>query len=55
MYAAHAILKGKTIEQYHVENPTKKEGKPTILDLKSKIEKIVELHIDEKVVRVSEW
>lgn len=54
MYAAYAILRGKTIEDYNAQNPTKKEDKKSILDYKSQIDKIVELHINEKIVRVSE-
>jgi hypothetical protein len=54
LYAAQAILRGKTIEQVHAENPTKEQGKPTILDCKVLIEKIVELHKDEQVVHISE-
>jgi hypothetical protein len=54
MYAAYAILGGKTIEEVHAENPTKNVEKPTILQLRTQIEKLIELHIDEKVVRISE-
>ena len=54
MYAAYAILGGKTIEDVHTENPTKDVEKPTILQLRGQIEKLVELHINEKIVRISE-
>lgn len=54
MYAAYAILKGKTLEQVNDENPTKNSEKPTILQCRQQIEKIVEQHVEEKVVRISE-
>jgi hypothetical protein len=55
MYAAYAILKGKTLEEVHEQNPTKDiTNKYTILQCKAQIEKIVKQHIDEKVVRISE-
>jgi len=54
MYAAQAILRGKTIEEIHQENPTKAIDKLSILQLRAQIEKLVEIHQDEKVVRFSE-
>ena len=55
MYAAYAVLKGSTIEEVDAQNPTKDiASRYTILQCRTQIEKIVELHIDEKVIRISE-
>jgi hypothetical protein len=54
LYAAYAILRGRTIEEVDVLNPTKDESKKSILQCRTQIEKIVAEHIDEKVVRISE-
>ena len=51
LYATYAILKGKTIEQFNIENPSKDETN-SILNYRNKIEKLVEEYGKEEVVCV---
>ena len=52
LYATYAILKGKTLEQFDAENPTKKDGKQSILNYRNEIEKLVEKYGKVEVVCV---
>lgn len=51
LYATYAILRGKTLEQFNTENPTK-EGNYSILYYRDQIEKLLEKYGKEEVVCV---